>query len=457
MMDNEKLFDRKILHEKAAEALNKSGSKLLGLVSRTPFKDRGTESFESRREPAETLTDGDIIGEPKLAYSDITGRIRTRYFVQDRQEVGLSDDNYQDLRRLAEKIRKTPPFDLGFSEEFVEELIFDWWADCTKGQSNDTLTDRLCATAESVVARHHIIVPVAAIEVQAPFQFGHVLIAPMDGSLIANMFNEAAENNPEQIALIEQARDRHLKELAHLTAVHVSTVGEPIFADNKAKKVAFDIAAMFRFMSPAALTWNVGFPCYPHGCDQIRSTTTLRIEGDKVSSLSQSIIDRGMFTWKLATKELTEHMQGGFENLAIFFEDQETSGFQKRVRSAFVAFSEGVGSFSPNNRLVYAMSALEHLFLRSEQEPIQNGVGERLAFILAKEPHRRREILANFKRAYALRSKQVHHLATVDDEETLSQFFLNAWLGVHRAIQVSRSYKTQAEFLDAIDEVKFGG
>ena len=119
MMDNEKLFDRKILHEKAAEALNKSGSKLLGLVSRTPFKDRGTESFESRREPAETLTDGDIIGEPKLAYSDITGRIRTRYFVQDRQEVGLSDDNYQDLRRLAEKIRKTPPFDLGFSEEFV--------------------------------------------------------------------------------------------------------------------------------------------------------------------------------------------------------------------------------------------------------------------------------------------------------------------------------------------------
>lgn len=456
-MEDEKLFDREILHEKAAEALNKSGSALLGLASRTPFKVRGGEPFESRRAPAATLTDGDIIGEPKLSYSDITGRVRTRYFVQDRQEIGLSGDGYEDLRRLAEKIRKTPPFNSGFSGEFVEELIFDWWADCIKGQSDDTLTDRLCSTAESVFARHHIIVPIAAIEVQAPFQFGHVLIAPMDRSLIANMFNAAAEKNPEQSALIKQARDRNLKELAHLTAVHVSIVGEPNFADSKAKKVAFDIAAMFRLMSPAALSWNVGFPCYPHGCDHIRSTTTLRIDDNKVSSLSQGIIDRGMFTWKLTTKELTEHMEGGFQNLAIFFEDKEKSGFQKRVWSACVAFSEGVGSFNPNNRLVYAMSALEHLFLRSEHEPIQNGVGERLAFILAKESDRRRAILANFKRAYALRSKQVHHLATVDDEETLSEFFVNAWLGVHRAIQVSRSYKTQTEFLDAIDEVKFGG
>ena len=456
-MENEKLFDRGILHEKAAEALNNSGNKLLGLASRSPIKDRGAEPFESRREPAETLTDGDIIGEPKLAYSDITGRIRTRYFVQDRQEVGLSEGGYEDLRRLAEKIRKTPPFNSGFSGEFVEDLIFDWWADCTKGQCLNTLTDRLCASDETAVARHHIIVPIAAIEVQGPFQFGHVLIAPMDRNLIAHMFNGAAEKNPEQSALIEQARDRHLRELAHLTAVHVSIVGEPTFADGKAKKVAFDIASMLRFMSPAALTWNIGFPCYPHGCDHIRSTTTLRIEDNKVSSLSQGIIDHGMFTWKLATKELTEHMEGGFKNLAIFFEDKETSGFQKRVWSALVAFSEGVGSFNPNNRLVYAMSALEHLFLKSEQEPIQNSVGERLAFILAKESDRRREILANFKRAYALRSKRVHHLVTVDDEETLSQFFLNAWLGVHRAIQVSRNYKKQTEFLDAIDTVKFGG
>lgn len=51
-----------------------------------------------------------------------------------------------------------------------------------------------------------------------------------------------------------------------------------------------------------------------------------------------------------------------------------------------------------------------------------------MVFILATEEEGRCEVLANFKNAYALRSKQVHHLTTVDDEKTLSQFFVNAWL-----------------------------
>jgi len=456
-MKEQALFDRKRLHEKAAEALNSRGDKLLKVVSRSAFPKRESDTFPSRRESVKTITDGDIIGEPKLAYSDITGRIRTRYFVQDRQEIGLSESGYEDLRRLAEKILSTQPFNSGFSGEFVEELIFDWWADRTRGSTEETLVDRLCTTAESEVDRHHVIIPISAIEIQEPFQLGHVLIAPMDRKLIAGMYDGIAEKHPEQRAQIEQARQKHLRDLAHLTAVHVSVVGEPDYADTKAMKTAFDIASMFRFMCPAALTWNIGFPCYPHGCGGVRSNTILRIKDDKVSSLSQGIIDKGMHSWKLSTEELTNQMEGGFRNLAIFFEDKELTAFQTRVKNALGAYSEGVASFNPNNRLVYAMSALEHLFLRSEQEPIQNGVGERLAFILAKEPDRRREILANFKRAYALRSKQVHHLATVDDEETLSQFFLNAWLGVHRAIQVSRNYRTRSEFLDAIDEVKFGG
>lgn len=163
-----------------------------------------------------------------------------------------------------------------------------------------------------------------------------------------------------------------------------------------------------------------------------------------------------MFSWRLPFEALDTYMREGFANCAAFFGPQPPNDFQTRVQTAINAYSLGVATPDVADRLIYAMSAAEHLLLRDEREPIQSGVGERMAFLIAKDPGKRREVVANFKKAYALRSKRVHHLAGVDDSETLSAFFYNMYSTLHRAMEMMGRYSDRAAFLDDIDAVKFG-
>ncbi|PZQ20786.1 MAG: hypothetical protein DI569_14300 [Sphingopyxis macrogoltabida] len=405
----------------------------------------------------ETFTDKDIIGEPKLSYTDITGRTLARYFASEGHEVGLFDEGYDTLRRLVEHALKTKPFNHGLSSEFLEEQIFDWWIESYGADSPTSLADHLIATASAALAEHQLIIPISAVQIERPFRIGDVLVSPMNKKMLAEMGKVAKENNPEQADLIDKRINKFVRELGHLTGVQVKVFGEAEFAKAHAQRRAFQIAEMFRFMSPAAVSWNVAFPCLPHGCHNNRTTTVLTIADDMITNLSQGLLDYGMFSWRMTFAELDRDMNAGFSNFSAFFESAPLTPFQERVGKAISAFSEGVASHNVNNRLIYAMSSLEHLFLRDEQEPIQSGVGDRIAFLIEKDPGKRRAIVSNFKKAYALRSKQVHHLSTVDDEKTLSEFFKNAWMALLRAMELMPNFHTSIEFLDAIETVKYGG
>lgn len=54
-----------------------------------------------------------------------------------------------------------------------------------------------------------------------------------------------------------------------------------------------------------------------------------------------------------------------------------------------------------------------------------------------------------------MRSKQVHHLAGVEDEEVLATFFKNMWVLLFQAINSMPRYKEHSDFLDALDRIKF--
>jgi hypothetical protein len=456
MMKADHRFNPAALHQNAAEAINRSGVELLKLATRRPFYQRSPDPFPTRQE-TETITNKDIIGEPRLAYTDITGRTVARYFARDGHEIGLFDVGYETLRTLVERTIKAKPFNKGLSPEFIEESVFDWWTASYGSDKPDSLAEHLLASTREAVGDHHLIIPLSAIEVERAFEIGQVLIAPMQKQLFIDMAATAKDKNPASAALIDKRFSEMANELGHLTAVHVKVFGEPRFAKSHAERMSFQVAEMFRFMSPAALTWNVQFPCFPYGCFSHRTTTVLTIADAKIAYLSQGILDYGMFSWRMTFAELDRAMKTGFANYAAFFEPVPLTSFKQRVGKAISAYSEGVATFNVSNRLIYAMSALEHLLLRNEQEPIQSGVGDRIAFLISRVADERRAIVANFKKAYTLRSKQVHHLASVDDEATLSEFFKNAWLALHRAMQLMARYEKHTDFLDAIEKIKYSG
>jgi hypothetical protein len=93
--------------------------------------------------------------------------------------------------------------------------------------------------------------------------------------------------------------------------------------------------------------------------------------------------------------------------------------------------------------------------LKDAGEPIQQNVGERIAFLIDENPQNRKHIVSNFKKAYQLRSSYVHHLNSVNDEQTLQDFYRNTFLLLYVVIADMKSHTNHAEFLDYIDNKKF--
>lgn len=64
-------------------------------------------------------------------------------------------------------------------------------------------------------------------------------------------------------------------------------------------------------------------------------------------------------------------------------------------------------------------------------------------------------VVVDFKKAYGLRSRQVHHLASVEDEETLSALFHDIWIMMLTAISNMHRFREQADFVAALDRMKY--
>lgn len=144
----------------------------------------------------------------------------------------------------------------------------------------------------------------------------------MDKQMLTDMGKKAKENNPEQAEIIDKRINEFVRELGHLTGVFVKVFGEAEFTKKHAERRAFQVAEMFRFMSPAAVSWNVAFPCFPHGCHHQRTTTVITIADDVITNLSQGLLDYGMFSRRLTFAELDRDMKAGFSNFSVFLDNK---------------------------------------------------------------------------------------------------------------------------------------
>lgn len=451
---DEPLFDRGALHAGAAKALDRDGDELLQ-AKQVGNMTSSEPPFPSRRLVRGTITDADLVGEPMLAWSDLSGRTIGRYFPQGGRLVALRDEGYTKLRRLVEKAQRAKPFSRGLSSTFLEEETFRWWRATLRSETDASLSKHLLDAAEAAVACHTLMVPLANIEIECAFRLGDVLVTPMHRLRFESFGDRAIRDHPDRSDDVRAIRAELRQDLGHLTGVQIEVVGELEHARERARTVAFDMADVLRLMSPAAPTWNIAFPCLPHGCEHQPSATVLEMRGGELGTISSGLIDPGTFRWKVTMAEIDELMKAGFQGCAAFFSNRELTGFERRVKSAVSAHSRGIASHDQRDRLVYAMSAAEHLLLRDASEPIQAGVGDRLAFLVATDADARQRVVANFRKAYGLRSRQVHHLASVDDEETLSAFFHDVWIMMLSAISNMHRYKEQPDFVAALDRMKY--
>lgn len=97
---------------------------------------------------------------------------------------------------------------------------------------------------------------------------------------------------------------------------------------------------------------------------------------------------------------------------------------------------------------------MESILLRNDNEPIQQNVGERMAFINANTVEERQRIIRNLKAAYTLRSRFIHHGHTIDQRETVWQFMISAWALFTPLAKFSQRFETKDELIDHLEAMK---
>lgn len=449
-------FDPASLNAKAAEAIDADGLRLVDALKSRPFAPCTPAPFETRMPPTITLH-SDSSGPAVSAYADQMGRTAGWFFPKDREEIGLRGADYRDFRLVVEKILRARPFTAGISSEFLETEIFGWCRARYCGEEVASLSAWLLGRCRDEVRARQLAVPLAYVEVEAPFGLGKVVVAPLDPVVFDRADETFARNHPDASATSKESLSRMRSQLANRTVVLIEVVGEERFADQRAREVAADIALVLRFLSPSAISHDVTSKCFPLGQEYVARTTVLRLRNsdELVSSMTQ-IDPFGFWDWKLTTDYLEKH-KTILGSLAAYFEEKPLSDHQKRVWTALTIYGEAIATGDRSRRLTLAMSSAELLLLGGPGEGIQASVSDRMAFILAKDGQERRAIVANFKRAYQLRSRHVHHAKSVDDDDVLATFFLNMFSFMVAAITNAARFRDHASFLAAIEKIKYGG
>ena len=128
--------------------------------------------------------------------------------------------------------------------------------------------------------------------------------------------------------------------------------------------------------------------------------------------------------------------------------------FQETLLDALLLYSRSTREKDLAGKLVYTLVAMESVLLRNDNEPIQQNVGERMAFINANTVEERQRIIRNLKAAYTLRSRFIHHGHTIDQRETVWQFMISAWSLFTTLAKFSQRFETKDELIDHLEAMK---
>ena len=92
--------------------------------------------------------------------------------------------------------------------------------------------------------------------------------------------------------------------------------------------------------------------------------------------------------------------------------------------------------------------------MRNQSEPIQQNLGERIAWLIGKNLEDRKLIVAQVRDVYGVRSRMLHHGQDVGTEPQVTEFLKLAWSALHCVVLNIHRYTCIDQLLEALDNRK---
>jgi hypothetical protein len=403
-----------------------------------------------------TITDKDLADSPVIRGCDVSGRgVIVFIFLENRVCYGLIGDDCDKIKNLADEILKAKWAKSCISREFIESEIIKFLRYDYFNSKKESIAEWIIKESARSVRKYVCWCPVAYLIVESEFKVGPVTVAPMTKAFLDKMLEDHARHvKQDDIEEFEMYKVKMRKELQGYAAVVYEIEAERGRANELCLSIAADVVGMLRFFSPAA--WNYWLLC-PNsllGSELVPRSTTILQSGDSNFGVIRKAYPDVLY-WNLSSKTVSKMELEGLRQAGRLVIENEVNEFQRRVRTSILTFSKGTTIAEISDRLVYTISSLECLLLRDENESIQQNIGERMAFLIAKEPSARMRVVANLKEAYRMRSKYIHHQVTSLEEDRLSEFYVNARVLFQIVLNNADRFETTSDFISSIEKLKF--
>lgn len=444
------------LHPSAIIAFNEKAEKLLRLVQPTPRPEATRETFPSDVPAAASITEHDIIGDLEESVTDYQGNTVARYFYVNDIRYGLEQESYSLLKDLASAVCSSRSIRDKLSAQYVEKALFDWIRSAFAGQTTTTtFCDALILAAEKDVVQFTSWIPVANLEIETAFPLGYAELRPVSPSVIdawAKRTSSVPEEHREGASqLFSKIRSRFQGRAAVVTSVEA----EPKRAFEAAVELAETATSLLGIFSVGTLLPDVKCISRISGSEVISKATVISNPDGDAFHMTESILDLASAqAWRLGYREIIEMRKSGLDAISGLLLDNEPNDFKRAILNALLIYSKSAFTAEPIEKVIYILSSLESMLLKNESEPIQQNLAERMAIFTAKELAKRKEIIANIKAIYSVRSRYLHHGHIRSELNTIQEFLMAAWVFYVQLLGSTYPFSTRLEFVAAIDDAK---
>ena len=130
------------------------------------------------------------------------------------------------------------------------------------------------------------------------------------------------------------------------------------------------------------------------------------------------------------------------------------SEYKNKLQSAIMIYSKSIISHEIYDKILYILVAIETMLLKTDTEPIQQNIGQRLSFLVGNNLAERKKVIKTIKDIYSIRSKYIHHgVIDFEDDELMRNFMNYAWIGFSRMIDNMDKFSTRMEFVEHLDNL----
>ena len=435
------------------DELDEMGLDLLKQIFEIEHSSNSKNEFPSERPVSATITDDKILKIPQIWCNDKSGRRVFSFIFYSGKSYGLTEEDFSHVNRITSKILTENEAASIVSKDFLTSTIVLWLEKRFTNETTQELSDAISQGIEQAIQPLEVLIPIAELEVEIPFEFGQVNIIPFSSEKF-DQIERLGDSTPDsQKADVATLFHDMRQKMQGLAAVSMEVVAETGLAQQHAEDLAQSAVSLLRFFSPAAQNPWLICPINLIGSEHIPSSHTI-VTGKDSFSYSQAIQQKNIIHWQLSANQLEVLKTKGLSRAGRLLSPATLNDFEQTVRASLLLYGTGVAQAKPADRLIYSLASLESALVKHSMEATEFSVSECCGLLLSDKKEEQNHAAQSVRKAYRQRWQMGRNLLAPNEQHIYATCSLYAFWIMTLMLDNIDKFEKHADFIQAVDARK---